>query len=95
MVYYNDINDLYADKDQYGNSIRGTRKAKVMAYIEGLDIDYGAKLIMHKMEYSSDDELNVAIIEYLNSREDLTYEDRVAILSKVGMEVDSNGRIFW
>ena len=95
LTYDDYINKLRADKDQYGNSIRGTRKAKVMAYINSLDIDYGAKLIMHKQSYKGDDELNVAIIEYLNSRQDLTYEDRVAILTKVGMEVDSNGRIYW
>lgn len=95
LMYDDYIYNIRADKDQYGNSIRGSRKAKVMAYINSLDIDYGAKLIMHKQAYSSDDELNVAIIEYVNSRQDLTYEDRVAILTEVGMQIGSDGRIYW
>ena len=63
-------------------------------YINNLDADYYAKIILFKSEYQSDDTYNRDIIEYINSRDDFTYEDKVTILTKLGFRVDANGNIY-
>lgn len=93
--YTKDLNELKADKDEDGKSISGSRKAKVIDYINGLDADYGSKLILFKMEYPSDDDSNQEIINYLNERQDISYEEMATILTKLDMIVDSNGNIRW
>ena len=93
--YSGDLYDIKADKDSNGKSISGSRKEKVLDYINGLDIDYGEKLILFKNEYNADDTYNYEIIDYLNSREDLSYEDMETILKKLGFNVSSDGTITW
>lgn len=90
-----DIYDLKADKDSSGKSISGSRKEKVIDYVNNLDVDYEARLILYKMEYTSDDSANYDIINYLNERDDITYEDMVTILTKLDMTVDKDGIIRW
>lgn len=85
------LNDIKADKDANGK----TRKQKVIEYLNELDVSYGARLILYKSEYSSDDTYNEDIVEYLYERNDLTYEERVTILKKLGFTVFSDGRISW
>ena len=89
------IGDIKADKDSNGKSISGSRKAKVANYINGLDVDYGAKLILFKSEYSADDTYNYEIIDYLNNRQDISYADMQTILTKLGFTVDAEGNIYW
>lgn len=92
--YATELYNIKADKDEYGKSINGSRKEKVLDYINNLNADYETKIILWKSEYPSDDTYNVEIIEYLNNREDLTYEDRVSILTELGFKV-SNGEVYW
>ena len=94
-TYASEMYDIKADKDENGNSITGSRKEKVHDYVFGLDIDYGMRLILFKNEYNADDTYNYEIIDYLNSREDLSYEDTVTILKEIGFDVDENGRVTW
>lgn len=84
-----------ADKNIYGETINGSKKAKVFNYINSMDIDFEQKVILAKMEYNSYDEYNVDIIEYLNNDNSITYEDMESILKKLGFEVDSKGNISW
>lgn len=93
--YSNRLNNIRADKDANGKTISGSAKNKKLEYINGLNIDYGAKLILYKSAYSSDDTFNMEIVEYLNSRNDLTYEDRAAILKELGFTVLDNGTVQW
>lgn len=93
--YTSDLYNIRADKDKNGKSISGSAKEKKIDYINNLDIDYGAKLILFKSEYNADDTYNNEIIDYLNNRDDLTYEEKVAILKELGFNVDSNGNISW
>ena len=95
LGYSNSLYDIHADKDENGKSINGTRKKKVVEYINGLDCEYGMKLILYKSEYPSDDEYNYDIIEYLNSRDDISYEQMETILKELGFNVDSKGHITW
>ena len=93
--YSSELYDIKADKDENGKSITGSRKEKVIEYVNGLDIDYGARLIIFKSEYNADDTYNYEIIDYLNSREDISFEEMATILKELGFDVDSNGNITW
>jgi hypothetical protein len=92
--YYDHINDLTADKDENGKSINGSRKEKVFSYIDSLPIDYGQKCILFKSQYKSDDSMNMDIINYLDSREDIGYDEMVTILTELGFTVNGNN-VYW
>lgn len=93
--YTSALNAIRADQDQYGNTINGSAKEKKIAYINSLNIDYGAKLILFKSEYEADDTYNQEIIDYLNGRDDISAEEMVTILKELGFVVDSEGNIYW
>ena len=94
LKYSSELYDIKADKDEYGKSISGSRKEKVLNYINNLDADYETKIILWKSEYPSDDTYNMDIINHLNNRADLTYEERVAILKELGFTV-SGDTVYW
>ena len=94
-VYTKKINSIEGDKDAEGKTISGSRQKKVVEYINGLNLDYGARIILYRMAYQSDDSYNYEIVEYLNSRKDLTYNDMKTILEELGMAVDKEGRVTW
>ena len=93
--YQEALSDISADKDENGKTINGSRKEKVLDYINGLDADYYEKIILFKSEYNADDTYNNEIIEYLNNRSDISYEEEVEILKGLGFEVDADGNIYW
>jgi hypothetical protein len=92
--YTKDIYKIEADKDENGKSINGSKKEKVYAYIESLPLDYGQKSILFKSQYKADDSMNMDIIEYLDSREDISYEEMVTILTELGFTVNGNN-VYW
>lgn len=89
------IDKLHADKDANGKRINGSKKEKVAAYINSLDADYGAKVILFKSKYPDDDRYNYDIIEYLNNRGDISYSEMATILTKLDFTVDAQGNITW
>jgi hypothetical protein len=93
--YYKTMTGLKADKDVNGNSISGTKKRKVIDYINSLDIDYGAKLVLLKSQYESVDEYNGEIFEYINNRDDLTFSEKLSILKTLGYTVQDDGYVTW
>lgn len=93
--YSKDLYDIKADKDENGKSISGSRKEKVIDYINSMDADYGEKIILLKSQYPADDTYNYEIIEYLNGREDISYEEMETILKELGFNVSSDGDITW
>lgn len=93
--FASDLYDIKADKDSNGKSISGSRKKKVIDYINNLNADYGEKIIMFKSVYTADDTYNNAIIEYLNSREDISYSEMETILKELGFEVSADGSVSW
>ena len=99
VVAYRDytkvINDIEADKDANGKAISGSRKDKVIRYIDGLNLDYGAKLIMFKSEYPSDNTYNMDIINYLDSLENFSFEEKLDIATELGFTVEADGTIRW
>lgn len=84
-----------ADKDAKGNSISGSKKAKVFNYINSMNIDFEQKAILAKLQYNSYDEWNYDIIDYLNNNPDISFDEEVVILKKLGFEVDDEGNISW
>ncbi len=92
--YASDLYDIKADKDADGKTISGSRKDKVLDYINGLNADYGEKIILFKSEYPSDDTYNYEIIDYLNSRDDISYDEMNTILKELGFTVNGN-QITW
>jgi hypothetical protein len=96
--YKNELNDLEADKDSSGKSISGSRKEKVIDYVNNLDIDYGSRIILFRSMYSSKEDknnYNADIVEYLDSRDDISYEEMVAILEELDMTVHEDGTVTW
>lgn len=89
-----DLRDIKADKDENGKSISGSRKKKVVAYINSLDISNEAKMILLKKEYPSVDQYNRQIAQYIIDRKDITYLQKVSILTELGYTVE-NGKVRW
>ena len=81
------------------NKIKGDKaKEQKTAYIAGLDLDEGQKMILYRSLFDSKEDknkYNAKIVNYLNGRKDIAYEDKVSILESLGMTIDSNGRIGW
>ena len=93
--YSKELSNIKADKDSNGKSISGSRKAKVLDYISGLDIAAEEKMILFKKEYTSFDDYNMDIIEYLNNRDDVSRDEMASILLELGFTVDADGTIRW
>ena len=100
MTYYKyktTANDFDA-KDENGETVSGLKKERVTEYINSLDLDYGQKIIMFRSMYDSKEDranYNMDIVDYLNSREDISYEEMETILKELGFEVSPDGRITW
>lgn len=93
--YTSALSSIKADKDKDGKTVSGSRKRKVLAYINSLDASYEEKIILYKKEYPSEDRYNRAIVEYLNSRDDISYKEMKSILEDLGFKVDSKGNVSW
>ena len=78
-----------------GKSDSGTKKKKVFSYINDLDVDDIEKKILRKMSYPSEDDYNYDIINYLNDRDDISYDQMKTILEALDFTVDDEGNIDW
>lgn len=97
MSYLDALGDIKSDKDKAGNTISGSRKQKVVDYINGLDAAYGEKIILYVSAYSSKESraaYGAEIVDYLSGREDISYEDMVSILTELGFTV-RDGWVTW
>lgn len=94
-TYSDALNDIGADKNANGQNISNSKKAKVVQYINNLDTDYYTKIMLMKKEYPADDTYNYEIVEYLNSREDISYQEMVDILTELDFKVSADGTIRW
>ena len=69
------LDEIRADKDSNGESISGSAKRKKTEYINSLDLDYGQRIILYRSLFDSKadkNEYNADIVEYLNSRDDIS-----------------------
>lgn len=93
--YAKDLSAIKADKDSAGNAVSGSRKKKVVQQLNGLDMEYGAKLVLYKLEYPSDDTYNGKIIQYVNGIEGFTFEQKATVLKELGFMVTADGKVSW
>lgn len=96
--YAKELSDIRADKDSSGKSISGSAREKKLAYINSLDLDYGQRVILYRTIADSKEDKNTynpQIVEYLDNREDISWEEMKVILEELGMKVSSDGRITW
>ncbi len=93
--YAKAIDGIKADQDSSGKAVSGSRKKKVTEYINGLDLDYGQKLLLYKNVYTNDNTYNQEIVDYLNSREDISYHGMETILRELGFTVEADGTVRW
>ena len=89
-----ELYEIKADKDEDGKSVSGSRKEKVINYINELDLSTESKMLLYKSEYTADDTYNYEIIEYINNK-DIPYEEKKTILTELGFTVESDGRVRW
>lgn len=97
-VYRKELGDITSDKDKNGKAIADSRKAKVVDYINNLDAEYGKKIILYVSEFNSKESRDMygyEIVDYLNSRSDISYSQMEAILIELGFTVSADGRIIW
>lgn len=74
------------------------KKQAVLRYINDLDAEYGEKIILYVSEYPNKenrDTYGYEIVDYLNSRSDISYSEMEQILTKLGFDVDAEGRVNW
>jgi hypothetical protein len=83
------------DLDGDGQADAGTKKKKIFAYIDSLDLPDIEKEILRKMSYRYEKRSNTRIINYLKSREDISDDDRLRVLRGLGFKVSDDGRITW
>ena len=95
VSYSKELNNIEGTKNILGETINGTRKAKVVNYLNNLNADYYTKIMLFKKEYPGDDRYNYEIVEYLNSRDDISYQEMVDILTELDFKVSADGTIRW
>jgi hypothetical protein len=93
--YASALDYIRADKDANGKTISGSAKEKKIAFIDNLDIDYGAKLILFRSEYKSDDSYNYELLDYLYNRSDISYGEKLSILNELGFTINRDGTVEW
>ena len=92
--YKSEIYDIEADKDEDGDSIRGSRKEKVISYVNSLNLSIPQKAMLIKQEYSTFNDYNTQIVEYV-SELDVSYEEKKTILQELDMTVHDDGTVTW
>lgn len=93
--YATALNGFFADKDEQGNAISGTRKKKVVDYINGLNVPDAQKYILYKMEYPDNKDYNQEIFNYVEGQRHLSLGEKKAVLEALGMKVDYQGYVTW
>jgi hypothetical protein len=91
--YKSALNNIKADKNAKGNAIKGSKEKKVINYVDSLNVNPYARAVLIKYAVPSYDDKNGYIIEYINSRSDFTYQDKVDTLTELGFTVSANGSI--
>lgn len=84
--------DETLSKGTYNEDIK---KEKATEYVNNLSLDYGQRIILFRIQFPSDTTYCNDIVEYLNKREDISYDDTVFILEELGFAVFEDGTVKW
>lgn len=94
--YASEVSQIKGDDNNGdGKTDSGSKKKKIFAYIDSLDVSDMEKNILRKMSYSSEKKNNRDIAEYIVGRVDLTYQQKKEVLTGLGFKVDEQGYITW
>lgn len=93
-TYLDKLNDIKGDKDKKGKTISGSRKKKVFNYINSLNLTPVQKAMLVRTQYSSYDNYNNEIVNYLNNQTSITLDEEYEILKKLGYKVKGD-RVSW
>lgn len=80
---------MTADKDSDGESISGSKKAKVFNYVNNMNIDNLQKAILLKSSGYSIDEYDYDIVDYI-SRLNISNYEKKEMLKKLGYKVNGD-----
>lgn len=77
------INEIESDIDKNGNSVSGSKKKKVISYINSLNLSIPQKAMLIKSQYSNFKQYDKQIFEYVNGQ-DMDFMSKATVLKKVG-----------
>ena len=89
-----DSQGFEADKDKNGKSISGSKKKKVISYVNSLDLSIPQKAMLIKTQYSSFNNYNNQIVQFVEEL-DASFDDKVKIIKNLGMKVSDDGTVSW
>ena len=89
--YLVDLSNILS-KGTYGYDVK---VEKATDYINNLPLDYGQRIILFRMIFIEDTTYCNDILDYLNEREDITYDEEVYILEELGFAVFDDGTVKW
>lgn len=84
--------DQTLSKGSYGIDLQ---KEKATEYVNNLPLDYGQRIILFKIQFPTDTTYCSDIVDYLNEREDISYDEEVFILEELGFAVFEDGTVKW
>lgn len=84
--------DETLSKGSYGIDLQ---MEKATEYVNNLPLDYGQRIILFKIQFPSDTTYCSDIVDYINEREDIYYDDAVFILEELGFAVFEDGTVKW
>lgn len=95
MSITEDWSDLVTGKNAKGEWNSTVNKKEVGDIIYNLNIPEIEKHILYKSIYNYTDSHNLEILEYIDSRNDITWEEMKKIVIELGFTVDENNMISW
>ena len=84
--------DFTSDKDENGNTISGSKKEKIVNYINSMRLSATEKAILIKMNGYKIPEYDNQIINYVNNKP-LSMQEKVSVLDAIGYTV-KDGRVY-
>lgn len=78
-----ELSKIKSDIDKNGNAISGSRKKKVISYINSLNLSIAQKAMLIKQEYPSFTKYDKQIFNYINGQ-DLTFIEKARTMKSLG-----------
>ena len=91
--YTKELNSFKGTQDENGDWIPNSKKRKIGAYIDSLNIGTGQKMILYKEMYKSDHRYDDSIFDYVNGLQSMKAAQKVELLEYLGFQFDEDG--YW